>query len=190
MLDSIYLALDLGFRPLKVNVVVMKGINDDELVNLCWLTEKQDIDIRLIEYMPFDGNRWSDAKFASYASMLETLAQEFGALERVTDRPHDTCKHYRVPGFVGRIGFISSMTDHFCGSCNRLRLTADGNLKVCLFGKEEFSLRDVIRNGGSDSDLENLIGNAVGRKHFKLGGNENMYSISKAENRSMIRIGG
>lgn len=190
VIDSIYHALELGFRPLKVNVVIMKGINDDELAALCRLTEKHEIDVRLIEYMPFDGNRWNDAKFVSYATMLEILAKEYGSLERVQDGPHDTCKHYRVPGFMGRVGFISSMTDHFCGSCNRLRLTADGNLKVCLFGRDEVSLRDAMRKGMNDEELELIISKAVRGKHFKLGGNADMYDISKAENRSMIRIGG
>jgi molybdenum cofactor biosynthesis enzyme MoaA len=90
---------------------------------------------------------------------------------------------------MGRIGFISSMTDHFCGTCNRLRITADGNLKVCLFGEEEVSLRDLIRSGADDHALLELIGKAVGEKKEAHGGME-VSELKYGNNRSMIRIGG
>lgn len=176
--------------PVKVNVVVMKGINDDELIPFVRITEHKPIAIRFIEYMPFDGNRWAASKFVSYACMLDTVARGFGRLENVMSNIGDTTKYYKIPGFSGKIGFITSMTDHFCSGCNRLRITADGNLKVCLFGKEEFSLRDLIRNGASDEDVEQAIRNALMGKHFSLGGNKDMYAISRSDNRSMVRIGG
>lgn len=177
----------------KVNVVVMRGVNDDELVDFVKLTEKhRRLDVRFIEYMPFDGNRWAHAKFLSYAAMLQEVARAFGRLEdtNVGASPGDTAKYYRVPGFKGRVGFISSMTDHFCAGCNRLRITADGNLKVCLFGKDEVSLRDLLRNGASDEEVEQVICKALQGKHFSLGGNKDMFAISQSENRSMVRIGG
>lgn len=176
--------------PTKVNVVVMKGINDDELVPFVRMTERKHIDVRFIEYMPFDGNRWAASKFVSYSSMLQTVAKAYGRLENVVTERGDTTKYYRVPGFLGRVGFITSMTDHFCSGCNRLRITADGNLKVCLFGKEEFSLRDLIRSGASDEQVEQAIRHALFEKHFSLGGNKDMYDISQSNNRSMVRIGG
>lgn len=176
--------------PTKVNVVVMNAINDDELVPFVQMTERVPLDVRFIEYMPFDGNRWSSSKFLSYAAMLQTVAKHFGRLENVLTHRGDTTKYYRVPGYAGRIGFITSMTDNFCSGCNRLRITADGNLKVCLFGKEEFSLRDLLRSGASDEDLDTAIRQALGLKHFSLGGNKDMYAISESENRSMVRIGG
>lgn len=176
--------------PTKVNVVVMKGINDDELIPFVRMTEQKQVDVRFIEYMPFDGNRWAASKFVSYSSMLQTVAKAFGRLENVLTERGDTTKYYRVPGFIGRVGFITSMTNHFCSGCNRLRITADGNLKVCLFGKEEFSLRDLIRNGASDEQVESAIRRALFEKHFSLGGNKDMYDISRSDNRSMVRIGG
>lgn len=94
---------------------------------------------------------------------------------------------YKVPGFKGQIGFITSMSEHFCGSCNRLRITADGNLKVCLFGSAEISLRDAMRNGCSEDDLLALIGAAVRRKKQQHAG---MQNLSKMKNRPMILIGG
>ncbi|GAB0489040.1 hypothetical protein MMPV_000255 [Pyropia vietnamensis] len=148
VLHAVDAALDAGFASVKLNVVVMRGVNEDEVVDFVGLTRDRPLDVRFIEYMPFGGNAWSDARFVSYAEMLGAIGEATGAIERVVDDPHDTCKHYRVPGYTGRIGFISSMTNHFCGGCNRLRLTADGSLKVCLFGSDEVSLRDVMRGGG------------------------------------------
>lgn len=174
----------------KVNVVVMKGVNEEEVVDFAGWTEKSNIDVRFIEYMPFAGNRWSEGKFVSYPEMLETIAKRFGVLQRAEDGANSTSKHYRIPGFKGRVGFISSMTDHFCGSCNRLRITADGNLKVCLFGSEEVSLRDAMRDGASDTELNELIDAALFRKHWALGGSRDRHEIAVSENRSMIRIGG
>lgn len=175
---------------MKVNVVVMRGINDDEVISFARMTEELPLDIRFIEYMPFDGNRWNVSKFVSYADMLAALAAEFGGLQRMTDSKHSTTKHYRIPGFAGRVGFITSMSDHFCAGCNRLRITADGNLKVCLFGAEEVSLKDVMRAGGSDDEIETVIERALRGKHWKLGGRQDMHDIADSPNRSMIRIGG
>ena len=120
-------------------------------------------------------------------SFTRDLVEDHPTLERLQDGPNDTSKTYQVPGYVGRVGFITSMSEQFCGSCNRLRLTADGNLKVCLFGKAEVSLRDVIRNGGSDDDLRSVIQAAVQRKKAAHAG---MYNLAEMENRPMILIGG
>lgn len=190
VVDAVHAAVDMQIPHVKVNVVVMKGINDDELERFVDWTEKTPIDVRFIEYMPFDGNRWTDTKFVSYSSMLERIGNHFGSLERDNDENNDTSKHYKIPGFKGRIGFITSMTNHFCASCNRLRVTADGSLKVCLFGSEELSLRDAIRSGASDEEINALIDGALAGKHFALGGNGDMHEISTSKNRSMIKIGG
>jgi molybdenum cofactor biosynthesis protein A len=172
----------------KINVVVMPD-NLDELQEFAELTRHMPIDVRFIEYMPFNANQWENDGFVSYKQMQEQIK----GLERLEDGPNDTTKWWTLPGeSVGRIGFITSMTDHFCGTCNRLRLTADGQLKVCLFGKTEVSLRDLMRNGGSDEMLQKLIHHSVQRKHFKLGGHEDMQDLQahSDENRSMILIGG
>jgi len=126
-------------------------------------------------------------KMFSYKDMLQKVKSEFPTLERQTDPLNNTAKTWKVPGYRGSVGFITSMTEHFCGSCNRLRITADGNLKVCLFGSTEVSLRDLIRNGASDDQLRELIGAAVLRKKAAHAG---MYEISQTKNRPMILIGG
>lgn len=128
-----------GLRTLKINCVVMRGLNEEEVADFVALTEHSSIDVRFIEYMPFDGNQWKDSKFVSYAEMLEGIKARFPSFERTpeSDKPNDTSKAWKVPGFKGTVGFITSMSQHFCGSCNRLRITADGNIKSCLFGSEE-----------------------------------------------------
>lgn len=141
---------------LKINCVVMKGINEREILPFVELGREKDLEVRFIEYMPFDGNKWSENKMLPFQEMLALIRECYPDVHRVQDHPNDTSKTYKVPGFVGRIGFITSMTHNFCGTCNRLRITSDGNLKVCLFGNAEVSLRDMLResNEGKPFDLE------------------------------------
>ncbi|KAH7349995.1 molybdenum cofactor biosynthesis protein A [Plectosphaerella cucumerina] len=139
---------------LKINCVVMRGRNDREILKFVEMTREQDIEVRFIEYMPFDGNKWNEGKMLGYAEMLDIIRVEHPGVEPVRGHRNDTSKTWRVPGFVGRLGFITSMTHNFCGTCNRLRITGDGNIKVCLFGNAEVSLRDILRrsNGGEPID--------------------------------------
>ncbi|CAL7937148.1 unnamed protein product [Xylocopa violacea] len=163
VMASIDLAIQLGYNP--VNCVVMKGFNDDEIIDFVDLTKSRPIDVRFIEYMPFQGNEWNQNKMISFKAMKELIRNTYPELQRLPNKYNDTSKAYRVPGFTGQVGFITSMSEHFCGSCNRLRITADGNLKVCLFeGKGEISLRDALRSGASDDILKEMIGAAVRRK--------------------------
>lgn len=141
---------------LKINCVVMRGMNEREIIPFVEMGREKNIEVRFIEYMPFDGNKWSQRKMLPYEEMLSMIREKYPNLEKVQDHKNDTSKTYRVPGFEGRVGFITSMTHNFCGTCNRLRITGDGNLKVCLFGNAEVSLRDLIRreNGGNPVDEE------------------------------------
>eukprot|EP00164_Ancoracysta_twista_P009614 GFYU01014292.1.p1 GENE.GFYU01014292.1~~GFYU01014292.1.p1 ORF type:complete len:391 (+),score=107.35 GFYU01014292.1:96-1268(+) len=187
VMESIDLALEHKYDAVKVNCVVMNGMNQDEIGDFVAMTEEKDIEVRFIEYMPFDGNRWNDKKMYSYAKMVKQIEDRFGQLHRAAEGPNETSKIFKVPGFKGRVGFITSMSDHFCSSCNRLRITADGNLKVCLFGSAEVSLRDQIRGGATDEELLDVIDAAVSRKKAQHAG---MYEIAKNKNRPMIKIGG
>lgn len=180
-------AVAYGYDPVKVNCVLLRGVNDDELSDFVALTEDRPLEVRFIEYMPFDGNGWNDGAFMPYAEMIERIEQRYPALERVQDGANDVSKTYRVPGFRGRVGFITSMSEHFCGTCNRLRLTADGHLKVCLFGPAEVSLRDALRGGASDEALAEIVGAAVQRKKAAHAG---MHDLAQQPNRPMILIGG
>jgi molybdenum cofactor biosynthesis enzyme MoaA len=219
VLDSIYAACDaLPAGRVKLNCVVMKGFNDMELRNFIVLSKDLPLDIRFIEWMPFNDNGWCANRFLSYQSMLQRITSDnytVGAgqeddlttttllpqsqyippipLERMADSsPNDTTKWFSVPGHLGRVGFITSMSEHFCSTCNRIRLTADGRIKVCLFGNDDVSLRDAIRGGFSSEDIELLVGAAVRKKKFALGGHGNMHNINKeaSKNRPMTLIGG
>ncbi|XP_071832293.1 molybdenum cofactor biosynthesis protein 1-like isoform X3 [Apostichopus japonicus] len=186
VMRSIDKALDMNFKPLKLNCVIMKGLNDDEICDFVEFTKHKAIDVRFIEYMPFDGNKWKDSKLVSFDKMISDIKTRWPDIQRISDQPNDTSRAFRVPGFAGQVGFVASMTKPFCGTCNRVRLTADGNLKVCLFGNAEVSLRDVLRSGASDQELLEIIGAAVNRKKKQHAG---MFNISQMKNRPMILIG-
>ena len=141
VMRNIRSAVEAGFRDrVKVNVVVMKGLNDDELSDFVSLTKDTDIDIRFIEYMPFDGNKWSTKKLIPFREMLSVIRKEYPTLQPIVNEGsspaseffNQTSKPFHVQGFKGRIGFITSMTNNFCSTCNRIRITADGHLKVSL----------------------------------------------------------
>ncbi|KAI1823041.1 molybdenum cofactor biosynthesis prote [Xylaria intraflava] len=139
---------------LKLNCVVMRGINDREIIPFVEMTREKDIEVRFIEYMPFDGNKWNKGKMFSYSEMLELIKETYPGIEKMQGHKNDTSKTYKIPGFVGSVGFITSMTHNFCGTCNRLRITSDGNLKVCLFGNAEVSLRDILRQSNNGEPID------------------------------------
>lgn len=188
VLQSIDKALSLGFDPVKVNVVVMRGVNDDEVVDFVEMTREKNVNVRFIEYMPFDGNVWSDRKMVPYEELVQQVMTRYPeGLERMKDPSGEVAKNFRIPGFTGSVSFITSMTVPFCSDCNRLRLLADGNLKVCLFGSNEVSLRDAMREGASDDELRVIISAAVDRKKAAHAG---MFELARTKNRAMITIGG
>ena len=180
----------MGFDPVKVNVVLMRGVNDDEMLDFVAWTRDDAINVRFIEYMPFDGNRWETNKVVSYAEAKARIeAAHPSVRRRASDLgdPSEVAKNFTIDGHAGAVSFVTSMTDHFCGGCNRLRVMADGNLKVCLFGNAEVSLRDAMRAGASEEELEDIVRAAVRRKKATHAGMSNLASM---ENRSMIKIGG
>ena len=200
----------LSNRPghgLKLNCVVMRHVNTSEIADFVRLTQTTfpHASIRFIEYMPFTQNGWNTTKLVPYQELLTTLAHDHGIdLTPVpSDDPSDTTKWYTTPWdttsttttktTAGRIGFITSMTDHFCGSCNRLRLTADGTLKVCLFdGTTEFSLRDALRAGCTEYEVSKVVHAALQQKQWKLGGHASPISVAAHadSNQPMTLIGG
>jgi len=187
VLQAIDTALDIGYDPVKVNVVVMKGVNDDEIIDFVELTRTKNVNVRFIEYMPFDGNVWSTDKLVSYKDMKEEIENTVSGLERCSDGYGEVAKNYRVPGYKGSVSFVTSMTSAFCSDCTRVRLMADGNLKVCLFGNNEVSLRDALREGATDDDVLAVISAAVNRKKAAHAGMDILYRL---KNRPMVKIGG
>ncbi|XP_073045300.1 GTP 3',8-cyclase, mitochondrial-like [Primulina eburnea] len=187
VMKAIDAAIELGYNPVKVNCVVMRGFNDDEICDFVELTREKPINVRFIEFMPFDGNVWNVKKLVPYSEMLDIMVKKFTGLQRIQDDPTETAKNFRIDGHLGMVSFITSMTEHFCAGCNRLRLLADGNFKVCLFGPSEVSLRDPLRHGAVDNELKEIIGAAVKRKKAAHAG---MFDLAKTPNRPMTHIGG
>ncbi|KAG7452242.1 molybdenum cofactor biosynthesis prote [Guyanagaster necrorhizus] len=170
----------------KLNVVVVKGLNDSEVLDFIEMTKERVLSVRFIEFMPFTGNAWDKRKMVPSNVLLDKIILRHPDVQRISDEVNDTARSWRVPGYKGNFGFISSMSDHFCSSCNRLRITADGQIKVCLFDAKEISLRDAMRNGATDGQLLQAIGKAVSGKQEK---HANMEDIDVITNRPMILIG-
>lgn len=187
--QNIQAALDAGLR-VKVNVVAMAGVNDEEIAAFVGWTKDTPVHVRFIELMPFDANGWESKKVFTYRQILQRIEAQY-VVEKLKDEVHDTTKKYIVPGHQGTFAVISTMTDAFCGTCNRMRLTADGKMKACLFSKEETDLLSALRNG---EDVEALIRKNLFRKHAAHGGQfaAGMETIDAGllQNRSMIAIGG
>ncbi|MDB0040977.1 GTP 3',8-cyclase MoaA, partial [Algibacter sp.] len=165
--NNILLLVKEGFE-VKVNAVLMKNFNDNEIINFINFTKDLPVSIRFIEFMPFDGNKWDMAKMVSYAEVMEYVNKSFADdnIERLQDAPNDTAKNYKIKGYKGTFAVISSVTNPFCDSCNRLRLTANGQLKNCLFSSGESDLLTTLRAGKS---IEPIIQKAV-RAKFKVRG--------------------
>jgi cyclic pyranopterin phosphate synthase len=189
---NIRLLQDEGFH-VKVNMVVMRGVNDDEVTDFMAWSRNEPVHVRFIEFMPFDGNRWDWSKGVSGEEILARATERFGATgyERLTDRPNDTARNYRLQGGQGTFAVISSVTNPFCDSCNRIRLTADGKLKNCLFSQSETDLLTVLRSGGDIKDL--IIGSVLNKKAVR-GGMDSFEQLADpvrhGANRSMVAIGG
>lgn len=187
VLKALDIALSSQLISVKLNVVVVKGLNDSEVLDFIEMTKEQVLSVRFIEFMPFTGNAWDKRKMVSSSVLLDKIILRHPDIERISDEANDTARSWRVPGYKGTFGFISSMSDHFCSSCNRLRITADGQIKVCLFDAKEISLRDAMRKGATDDELLQVIGKAVSGKQEK---HANMEDIDVITNRPMILIGG
>ncbi|HEY9868377.1 MAG TPA: GTP 3',8-cyclase MoaA [Candidatus Obscuribacterales bacterium] len=186
VMAGIYSALECGFDPLKLNVVVMAGVNDDEILDFVEFVRDKPINVRFIEYMPFKDNEWKVSRVFSYGEMKGAIERRY-RLEPLAAGPGAVAKDFAVGGFLGSVSFITSMTDSFCASCNRLRLTADGSIKSCLFYPAEVFIREEIRAGITDDSLAALIRSAV---LLKPPEHPPMEEILASENRAMIEIGG
>ena len=161
--QGIELAEQTGFAPIKINTVVMRGINDDEIQSLAALTYRKPYHVRFIELMPF-GDRRCEELFMPVSEMIPKIPHIHDAQLDGEPRRTGPARLCRLPGAVGRIGFIAPMSWHFCGSCNRLRLTADGKLRSCLFSEIEVDIRGPLREGASDQELASVITAAVAAK--------------------------
>ena len=190
--QNILLLIREGFQ-VKINSVLIKDFNEDEIIDFIELTKKHPITIRFIEFMPFNGNKWDMSKLVSYAQVIDRVHAKYSKelIQRLQDAPNDTSKNYKVIGYQGGFSVISSVTNPFCDSCNRIRLTANGRLKNCLFSDGEEDLLTPLREG---KEIEPMIYKLIQGKKKIRNGMETIESFQEPEshnqNRSMIAIGG
>ena len=189
VMDNIRNLVQKGFH-VKVNMVVMKDLNDAEINDFVEWTRQEPVHVRFIEFMPFSGNRWSSNKVITMQQILEVIGQKY-FYERLEDEKHGTAKKYQIPGHKGTFAIISTMSANFCSDCNRIRLTADGKMKNCLFSKQETDLLTAFREG---KDILPLVHTGIASKASALGGQiltdfEHLHA-EDIHNRSMITIGG
>lgn len=178
VLRGVEAAYQAGFYPIKINAVVIKGVNDDEILDFAVLTLNKPFQIRFIELMPMgQAGSGYKGKYVSNDVIFERI-NKFYRLEPVSAIHNNTdgpARMYRIEGGLGEIGFISPISRHFCNVCNRLRLTADGHLRACLLKDKDVSLREALRSGCSDDRLRDLINSVVADKprQHEMGGDEN-----------------
>jgi len=164
VIKGINLALNTGFEPIKINTVLMKGINDDEIISFCKLTLDLPLHIRFIELMPFGSRRiYSDENFIPVQDAKKNIEKYF-ELSPVKIKGNGPAEYFEIKGARGSIGFITPISNCFCDRCNRLRLTADGKLKTCLFAIEEIDLKTPLRNGATPEELQNIAKIAIANK--------------------------
>jgi cyclic pyranopterin phosphate synthase len=174
-------------RPIKVNVVALKDFTEDEVLRFAEFARQHPYEVRFIEFMPLDADRsWTRDKVLPNAEIVSMIDAVY-PLEAVGRERHGTARRYRFADGNGEMGFISPVSEPFCGDCNRIRLTAEGQLRTCLFSMNETDLRSPLRDGATDAELEELVRDAVWRKELKHHVNDPGF-VQPA--RSMSRIGG
>ena len=187
VLDGIAAAQEAGFSPVKINVVVERGVNDDEIVDLARFGREIGAEVRFIEFMPLDASgRWMNDKVVGQDEIVAKLAAAF-PLEPLVGRGAAPADRWRYLDGAGTVGVIPSVTKPFCGDCDRVRLTAEGQFRTCLFANDEFDLRAMLRAGADDDLLAAEIQRAVG---LKWAGHQINQVTFVRPNRTMSQIGG
>ena len=157
--------VDMGFEKVKINAVITRGVNDDEIVDIASLAAQYPIEVRFIEFMPVGNNKWNNQMMVSVPEMQAIIEKALGKLEPVESEEHaGPAKLFSFKGAKGKLGFISPLSHHFCASCNRIRLTADGRLRLCLFSDVEYDIKSIIRNGANDKELKSFLLDCIRRK--------------------------
>jgi len=185
---AIFKALELEMHPVKINTVIIRGFNDNEIMDFARLAYEYPLHLRFIEFMPIgDLHYWKKERMISIDEVKSQIEKKYELQADKTIKGNGPAKSYRIAGGKGSLGFIAPMSNHFCSECNRLRMTADGKLRGCLYDKRETDLKTAIMSGASDKELEMLFREAIimkpARHYMNAGwGNEN--------ERKMFQIGG
>ncbi|HZJ35477.1 MAG TPA: GTP 3',8-cyclase MoaA [Gillisia sp.] len=187
ILKNLEMALAMDME-VKLNIVLIKGVNDNEINDFIELTKHKNLTIKFIEFMPFKGNKWDWSKGVGKQEILDLISKRFGNIEELKNPPHSTSSNFKVDGHVGSFAIVSTITNPFCDDCNRIRVTADGKMMNCLFANSETDLLAPLRNG---EPMENIIINAIKTKKYSRDGMDvKMDAEHYEKNRSMISIGG
>lgn len=189
VLEGIFTAQRVGFEKIKINALAIRGLTEEEVVPLGQFARRHGLEVRFIEYMPLDADgNWQTDQVLSGSEILRILSEGIGPLDPLpVTNPSQPATDYQFRDGLGRIGFINPVTQPFCESCNRLRITAEGQIRNCLFSVAEWDARGVMRAGGSDEDLAAMIRTSVGAK--KAGHGINTGDFVKPA-RAMFQIGG
>jgi cyclic pyranopterin phosphate synthase len=168
VLKAIQLAQELGFAPVKVNAVIIRDINDHEIESLAEFARERDLSFRFIEFMPLDSARaWQKEMVVPGREILRRLQARFDLQPVASDNPSSTSKRWKFSDGRGEIGIIAPVSEPFCGHCNRIRMTADGKIRTCLFSVTEHDLRSLLRNGSSETELEAWLRKIVWQKEAR-----------------------
>jgi cyclic pyranopterin phosphate synthase len=181
-------AIRFELFPIKINMVAIRGVNDDEIESFARLTLHLPLTVRYIEYMPSgNGDSWKETDLLTIPQ-IQHLLENLGPLIPISsDRWDGPAKRFRIDGSIGEVGFIGAISNHFCNDCNRLRLTPDGKIRTCLFSDEEIDLKEIMRKGGSDDDLKERLLTALEAKPERHHINSRQF---KKCQRNMSAIGG
>jgi len=181
-------ALEAGLEPVKVNIVLVRGFNDDEIVEFARLARRRDIVVRFIEFMPLDADHhWNRDLVVTAKEIVDAINPVYPLVEVLRNTASETALRYRFADGQGEIGIIAPVSIPFCGQCSRLRLTADGKIRTCLFSLHEHDVRHLTRNGATDADLERFFAQTVSHKEPGHRINESDF---EQPSRTMVYIGG
>jgi cyclic pyranopterin phosphate synthase len=181
-------ALRVGLSPIKINMVAIKGLNDDEIESFARLTIHLPLTIRYIEYMPSgNGEEWQESDILTIPRIKSHLENIGKLIPIPSDQWDGPAKRFRIEGAIGEIGLIGAISSHFCKECNRIRLTPDGRIRTCLFSDDEIDVREILRSGGTDQDLKGRLLVALATKPERH--HINTHQFKKCQ-RNMSAIGG
>ncbi len=190
--ENVYTAIqrtiDIGYVPVKINTVIMKGVNDDEILDFVEFAKNKNVNVRFIEFMPFADNNWNDAEFLSYKDIKKIVEKEY-ALIPIIRNGNFVAKDYSIGGYKGQVSFISSISEHFCSNCNRLRISSKGEFRLCLFADEVQSVnfKQLFKIGLNDDEIEEKIREIVLNK-WEM--HPNAKELKEMKTNNMLRIGG
>ena len=188
VMSGVDAALAAGLKPVKVNIVLVRGFNDDEIVEFARLARRHDIVVRFIEFMPLDADHaWNRNQVVTAKEIVEAINPVFPLVEIPRNSPSETALRYRFADGQGELGIIAPVSIPFCGRCSRLRLTADGKIRTCLFSLREHDVRHLVRNGATDEDMAGFFSRVVHQKEVGHRINEPDFVQPK---RTMVYIGG